>query len=312
MSLSATAIAVEGVGFGANVLAMVGWVSPQAVVPVTPVVVKRPKPKQEPQPYNTASGGNAVFLDVINPAWTGFTIVREEEDDFADFALIHAPEVVEERGAAIKALADGVAETFIDSKGRRAIVLNGNDGTRYWYADIGEALIENGAQVRAGELIGRTKQGAPSLPAISSPPKLAAHATLPALPVSDEERKPARPKRVQPVFVEPAPLPVVEIQPVLASPPRRRIVRLVPIRPLPQKTVFLDEAVQVPVRGASSVGPAAVVAVAALTVVAAAVYVVVKTGARRKAKPKKKKRGTARRPKRGGAGRGSSSRSRRR
>lgn len=117
-------------------------------------------------------------------------------------------------GVPVKALADGTIETFIDEKGRTSIVLSNDDGTRYWYADVGMSMFTNGARVRAGQPIARTKPGAAPVP-----PSLVlqggARAALPS------PRQPP-PKPAQIVFVE-TPVP----------PPPRKLFKLVPIPALP-------------------------------------------------------------------------------
>jgi len=100
-------------------------------------------------------------------------------------------------------------------------VLTADDGTRYWYADIGVSTVADGTRVQIGQPIARTKAGAPSLPAITASPTRAAlprHAGGVAPP----------PKPAQIVYVA-TPSPVAPT--IAAAPQPRMFVKLVPIAP---------------------------------------------------------------------------------
>ena len=139
-------------------------------------------------------------------------------DEVADFALMH---VTSSQGAIVKALANGIVETMIDAKGRTSVVLTGDDGTRYWYADVGRATVTDGARVQAGQDIARTKPGAKSIPEITPVVRRSELTVGDGTPTESKKPKPA-----QVVFVEPPPEP-----PGIEQPKSKRWVRLVPIDP---------------------------------------------------------------------------------
>jgi hypothetical protein len=174
-----------------------------------------PPPSPRPQPIISVSGGGGGGGGVtygaryVPPPWLPQYIIPVEECDelcpdesveVADFALMH---VTPPEGAIVKALADGMVETMLDAKGRRSVVLTGNDDTRYWYADVGVTMVANGARVRTGQAIARTKPDAQSVPEITP---AARRPELPAAVVAaTPESKPKPPAQV--VFVEPPPEP---------------------------------------------------------------------------------------------------------
>jgi hypothetical protein len=214
-----------------NDLANVGGWLPQDVVPIVGVPVPPPPPpKPKPvitraRPSGGGSGSVGPTIPYCPPDWLArFLVPYDECDDLcppedeattliADYALLH---VEPPAGAVVKALAAGTVETVLDSKGRQSIVLTAADGTRYWYADVGESLVTDGARVRVGQPIGRTKSGAAPLPMVTP---AAPRAALPA-GAQTEPPPPARPAQV--VFVEP-PLPEAAA----------RVIDE-PLRPLPQ------------------------------------------------------------------------------
>lgn len=192
---------------------------PEVVPPPPP-----PPPRPRRRPPVHAGGGNAVFVspyvlpDWLRPFFPQYQLFDEEEKEEAteesDFALIHVTE-----GAAVRAIASGVVESFVDDKGRSSLVLTDNDGTRYWYADLGSYAVKSGERVRPGQIIARTKSDVSvSVPTITTPsdPKMAAlppHvetttseeslALVHELASSPSEPKPPKPTQV--VFVEAPP-----------------------------------------------------------------------------------------------------------
>ena len=135
------------------------------------------------------------------------TVVEVE----TDFALLHVTP-----GAPVRALAAGVVETFVDQRGRASLTLLSDDGTKYWYAEIGTRVVTDGVRVKIGEVLAYTKSGAPTAPTIV--PLLQAPADEPVEAPLLEAALPVKPTQI--VFVE-APMP--------APPPPRLLVRLVPI-----------------------------------------------------------------------------------
>ena len=223
-----------------------GWWDKDAIpfpgtAPVPPVPPSPPRPPRPPPV--SRGGGNAVFIPsdlYVPPAWLPQWVIPFEEckdeatnltltyitpprplpEEVADFALMYT---TPPQGAVVKALADGVVKTTIDAKGRTSIILIGDDGTRYLYADVGMTTVADGARVRAGQGIARTKPGAPSIPEITTTrrPELSAAGAVP--------QEPKKPKPAQVVFIDPPP--EVEEPPPLPQP--RRWVRLEPINPPP-------------------------------------------------------------------------------
>ena len=150
-----------------------------------------------------ASGGFTPSARYVPPPWLPQYIIPFEEHEesvesveVADFALMHA---TSSEGAVVKALASGRVETMLDAKGRSSILLTGYYGTRYWYADLGGTTVTDGDWVRAGQVIARTKSGAPSMPEITP------SARRPELTTGMREptQEPKKPKLAQVVFVEP-------------------------------------------------------------------------------------------------------------
>jgi len=224
--ISPILVATQGVGSNPLVFALDGLVD---IVQVQPQPQPQPKPptkkrKRRASVVIARSGGSGSGGGLRTAARLVKPPPLEIERN-ADLVLIHTD------SASIKAVAEGIAEEFIDEKGRRSVVITADDGTRYWYADVGEVSIKSGARVQRGASIGRTKPGAPALP-----PR-----------VSE-----SRPKPAQPVFVE-AP----------AQHPRYRLVRLVPIG-----VSFAGEAVRSPEITATPIGPIvfSIVAVAAVAI----------------------------------------------
>lgn len=235
-----------------------GWL-PQDVVPLI-VVIPPPPPPPPPPPRprprpsgggggGGGSGGGEIAGPYCVPDWLlpycpPYYIPEPEEpepDEDADYALLHVTE-----GAVVRAMAAGVVESFVDDRGRTSVVLTANDGTRYWYADVGKALIQSGARVRHGEPIARTRVDAPSIPVptITAPgesAELPPHAPDPAneevhalaLPPAETAPKPTKP--AQTVFVEApsiGPPPAPPAPP--SAPPTPRAYRLLPIKPPPE------------------------------------------------------------------------------
>lgn len=224
-----------------------GWMDRDFVPCATPTPPPPPTPPPVFPPPTRVSGGGGgsgsrdTIGPYVPPDWLPQYLVPYDEceelcpDDppTADYALIHVapPELV---GAAVKALADGVVESFVDSKGRSSLVLTGDDGTRYWYADVGQQFAADGERVQAGQIIAQTKSDAPSVPAITP------RGSQPMLLSAGEDKPPPPSKPAQVVFVEP-PLPAFVMQPFstppppdpLPLPPPRQWVKLVPIEPPP-------------------------------------------------------------------------------
>ena len=158
----------------------------------------------------------AVFT-IVDNAVVDAAVVEET----SDFALMHV--------VAVKAIANGVVTSGLDSKNRKSIVLEADDGTKYWYADIGATLIEDGARVKAGQVIARTKIGAQAIPEIT-PAKKDEKLLLPAA-----EQSPLKLKTpTQIVFVEPPPVAPIDF----VEPPPKKYARLVKL-PEPKKYVRL-------------------------------------------------------------------------
>ena len=211
-----------------------------------------PPPPPPPRPRSTisvrgggggggASGGFTPSARYVPPPWLPQYIIPFEEHEesvesveVADFALMHA---TSSEGAVVKALASGRVETMLDAKGRSSILLTGDDGTRYWYADLGGTTVTDGDRVRAGQVIARTKSGAPSMPEITP------SARRPELTTGMREptQEPKKPKLAQVVFVEPlskAP-----------EPPPKRYAVLIPIGEPPPLS---PSALRAPIRAPAS------------------------------------------------------------
>jgi Peptidase family M23 len=221
-----------------------GWWDKDAI-PFVAVAPPPPPPPPPPRPQpiisvNGGGGGGGVTYGAryVPPPWLPQYIIPFEECDelcpdesveVADFALMH---VTPPEGAVVKALADGTVETMIDAKGRRSVVLTGDDGTRYWYADVGATSVTNGARVRTGQAIARTKPDAQSIPEITPAarrPELDAGDGAPPPP-------PKKPKPAQVVFVEPPPEIAIRVleYPLRPPPlPPKQWVMLIPIEPPP-------------------------------------------------------------------------------
>lgn len=226
-----------------------GWL-PQDVVPLLGVVPPPPPPPPppprppRPRPSGGGGGGGGISGPYCPPDWLlpycpQYILPDECEDeddeceDEADFALIHVTE-----GAAVRALATGIVESFIDDRGRTSLSLTTDDGTRHWYADLGKVEVKDGTRVRTGQVIARTRPGAPPLPAMAEPttgevfaPALSAPGTALLPPHDAEPPEPPPSKPAQVVFVEAPP----EAAPPMAPPPPRpippplRAYRLLPI-----------------------------------------------------------------------------------
>ena len=127
--------------------------------------------------------GEGPSTGASRPSWlAAFYVFPEIETvdevvDEVDYAVVHVTE-----GAVVRAMAAGVVEPFIDSKGRQSVVLTADDGTRYWYADIGVSLVESGGRVIHGQPIARAKRGASTVPTITQNSKPAALAGPPGEP----------------------------------------------------------------------------------------------------------------------------------
>lgn len=291
-----------------------GWL-PQDVVPLEAPVPPPPPPPPprppKPRPRPPSVGGGGGGWSPVAPYWPPWPERAREPDECddlcppdpepareqadADVALLHAvdPEV----GAAVRALAAGVVERVVDSKGRESIALTSDDGTRYWYADVAGLSVPDGVRVEAGQVIAHTRPGSPPLPELTpARPVPAAIGELPAVP------PPA-----QVVFVEPpgtvaadaaidrprpAPTPVVdddgpapaEQRPLRPQPrlvrlvPQPRLVRLVPVARTPAYLPSLLRAV----------APAVLLAAAAIAYALATRHR--ERGRRRKKKKKRPKR----------------------
>ena len=227
-----------------------GWwdrdlVPPPAVPPPPPPPPPKPKPFKPTKAAGSGGGsGNLPSLPYRPPEWLEKWVGSqwllpadepEEQEPDTDFALLHISE-----GVSVKALADGVVESFVSDNGRTSVTLKAADGTRYWYADIGKLDVADGAHVRTGDVIAHARAGSPVEEV--APPLLPPHDSglpaLPPLPVYDappERKSPPPLKPTQVVFVEgppeePLPLPALPPLPALLPPPRM-LVRLVPIAP---------------------------------------------------------------------------------
>ena len=225
-----------------------GWfdrdllVYPLAIPPPPPPPPPPPVPRR-PRPNRVTGGGNAVFVNpIVLPDWIRRFYVlpeieEEQREEEADYALVHITE-----GVVVRAMAAGVVESMLDSKGRRSIVLTAADGTRYWYADIDKAVVKDGAHVQQGQPIARAKPNAPSIPTVTTgeskraalPPAAGADAESellgeptdgPPPPPATPPAQPAKkPPPAQVVFVEAPPAP---------PPPGTRLVQLVRVAPPP-------------------------------------------------------------------------------
>jgi Peptidase family M23 len=199
------------------------WVPPKPVPPRPP----RPLPQRPIAPKET--GGNAVFITGVQltqlPKWmlALYDEPKEEKEVVADLAIMH----VTAQGAAVKAIAAGTVETHVDAKGRESVVLNAEDGTRYWYADVGTTDVKDGAQVKVGDVVAHTKSNARPLPDMIAPregPRL----MLKTSHEKPEELPPTKPAQI--VFVEP---PREEMYPAT-----KKYVRLVPLAEAPPLEVL--------------------------------------------------------------------------
>lgn len=198
--ISPQLVAVQGVSPDPLAIATHGFIASITKAKKKP---KKPKLRRPPVTNVSVGGGGTgtVLWDWARDLTFKSDSEEQEEETIADLAFMHLD------GAAIKAVADGTVETFVDGKGRQSIVIIADDGNRYWYPHIGESTVEDGESVRAGDRIGRTARNAPRAP------MRLARTGRPELPPASRSRP------VQPVFVEPR-----------AKAPPRRIVRLVPIR----------------------------------------------------------------------------------
>ena len=219
-----------------------GWwdrdLVPPPVVPPPP-----PKPKPKPLPPTRGSGGGGGGSGVGGlapynpPEWLKPWLLQfysetevEAEEVETDFALLHVTP-----GTPIRALAVGVIESFVDIKGRTSVALVADDGTKYWYAEIGTRIVADGVRVKVGEVIAHTESGTLAAPAITPKellPPTTTVAEMPLLPAAPPP-EPSAPKPVQIVFVqapEPAPPPLPPLPPLPPQPPLTRYI-LVPVRP---------------------------------------------------------------------------------
>lgn len=230
-----------------------GWL-PQDVVPLLAVPPPPPPPPPPPHPRppivsgsGGGGGGGGIsgpyrppdwLLPFIPPYYLPEIEEESESEEDTDYAILHVTD-----GAVVRALAAGVVESFVNDASRTSVVLTADDGTRYWYADVGKTLIRNGARVRHGEPIARTKSDAStSVPTITTPNAAAA---LPAhvdaafegavsegalAPIGDPlpEQTATPPKPTQVVFVEAPPQP--EPYPIPPPPPPQRVYRLLPVQ----------------------------------------------------------------------------------
>lgn len=220
MTFPARAVTWRGWGYGAGLtLVSRGWFAPGGISPPLPLPPSPKKKTRRPiikrrRGGGGGGGGTRSIERLLDPHVHFHDPEEAIEPKEADFALIH----VNVPGATVKALADGSVEIFIDEKGRTSIVLSGDDGTRYWYADVGASAVRDGARVRAGQPIARTKLGAAPVPP-SLVRRSGVHAALP----SPERSSPPKPAQI--VFIE-TPVP---------PPPPRRLFKLVPVPapPLP-------------------------------------------------------------------------------
>ena len=136
---------------------------------------------------------------------------------------------------AVKAIASGTIRTIV-TKTRKTIVIDGDDGTRYWYADIGVTLVEDGVRVEAGQVIARTGLNAPSIPTTVDPSALdEADDPTKMLPAHvDSDLEPEKPAQV--VFVEPPPIAPIELKTPIPQPPKRyaKLVKIADLQAPPE------------------------------------------------------------------------------
>jgi len=205
---------------------------PAAVPPPPPP----PKPRPRPRPVAGGGGGGGVIVPYCPPDWlklfyTDPDALPVECDDEpteigaeaeTDYALLYLPGGA--RGSPVRALASGVVERVVDSRGRTAVVLTAADGTRYWYADLGRVDVAHGARVEVDQVIARTKPGARPIPTVvpapaapADPASAPAQSPVGALPAGPPSPAP-RPKPAQVVFVE-APPPAEEPSRPRVEPP---------------------------------------------------------------------------------------------
>jgi Peptidase family M23 len=153
----------------------------------------------------------------------------------ADFALAHVTP-----GAPIRAFASGIVRSQSDRQGRSSIVLTADNGTRYWYADVGCVEVPDGSRVVAGQIIGRTVPNAPELPSTSGPGSLPPGGPPPGPPglppAGGEvpEPPPSSKRPAQIVFVEEPPAPP---EPTLV-PEEPQGLATVPPAPIQQRSQF--------------------------------------------------------------------------
>ena len=215
-----------------------------AVVPPPPPPPPPPRPR--PRPSGGGGGGGGFVPDGLCPPSYYLPEPECEEDPGcdvdADYAIVHITE-----GATVRAMAAGVVDRLVDGKGRDSVVVTADDGTRYWYADVSEALVKTGSRVRRGQPIARAKEDNPTVPTIT--PSDARRAALlgpvrspetPDAPVLAGSRDgappaalpPKSPKRppAQVVFVESPPEPESPPMPPPRAPPVRlfKLVKLPP------------------------------------------------------------------------------------
>ncbi len=141
--------------------------------------------------------------------------VSEEAATEADYAIMLVPGAP---GAKVRAVADGTISHFIDSRGRLALMLEADDGTKYYYADV----QSHQQRVRAGEVIAEIKSEAPRALPPGSPR---------ALPPGPGGIPPTTPPRtpVQPVFMMPPGAKPQAQPPKPATPQGRRVLNATPI-----------------------------------------------------------------------------------
>ena len=264
-----------------------------------------PPPPRPPRQIGSGGGGGGAAIPYCPPDWLRPFFPQylpdecdDDGDDDADFALIHITE-----GAAIRALAAGVVESFVDDRGRSSLVLTADDGTRYWYADLGSYEVASGARVRARQLIARTKPGASPLPPTmlaggaggetgprsidgSAPPALPPRgAAPPAPPNTKPKQKPA-----QVVFVEapPDPADASPSRPPTSPPrPALQIFKLVKVPPVDDP---------VPPLPSPSVGTTILRTAARVGVIAAILYALSFLVPKKKPLPRPRKKKRKRRP----------------
>lgn len=218
MTFPAKSVTWRGWGYGAGLtLISRGWFVPAPSPPTPLPAPTKKKPQRSIVKRRGGSGGGGGRIRIEwDPSkdYVYFPDPKEAEAE-ADFVLLH----MHGQGAPVKALADGNVELFVDEKGRQSIVLSSDDGTRYWYADVGASAVADGARVRAGQPIARTKPGAAPVP-----PSIVLHGANERAALPAPGRPPPSPKPAQVVFVQPPPPPHA---------PPRRFVKLVPIAPPP-------------------------------------------------------------------------------